>query len=126
MIGMIQMSTPRQRTFCEVIGQKLLVEMLATIQSPLCASSPLMTSSWPGTSRRNVAMSSAGSGSLAANIHRIVVETVRWISEVTVTASLRPEPLPCRGHQVRLALRKRDEKPVEKPMTQWRSLRTTG
>jgi hypothetical protein len=28
MIGMIQMSMPRQRTFCEVIGQKLLVEML--------------------------------------------------------------------------------------------------
>ena len=34
MIGMIQMSTPRQRTFCEVIGQKLLVDMLAMIHSP--------------------------------------------------------------------------------------------
>ena len=27
---MIQMSTPRHRTFCELIGQKLSVEMLAT------------------------------------------------------------------------------------------------
>jgi hypothetical protein len=54
MIGMIQMSTPRQRTFCELIGQKLSVEMLATIQSPLSVSSPLMTSLQSGILRRNV------------------------------------------------------------------------
>jgi hypothetical protein len=35
MIGMIQMSTPRQRTFCDVIGQKLPPEMLATSHSAL-------------------------------------------------------------------------------------------
>jgi hypothetical protein len=67
MIGMIQMSTPRHRTFCEVIGQKLLVEMLATIHSPFWASSPTMTLLWSGISRRNAEkMSSSGSEVFAA------------------------------------------------------------
>src|SRR6266446_5614758 len=65
MIGMIQMSTPCQRTFCEVIGQKLLVEMLATTHSPFSASSPLMTSLWCGM-RNPAGMSCSGSGGLAA------------------------------------------------------------
>jgi hypothetical protein len=65
MIGMIQMSTRRHRTFCELIGQKLFVAMLATIHSPLCASSPLMTSLASGM-RNPAGMSSSGSGGLAA------------------------------------------------------------
>jgi hypothetical protein len=67
MIGMTQKSRPLQRTFCEVIGQKLPVEMLATIQSPFCASSPTMTLLWSGISPRgNETMPSFASEVFAA------------------------------------------------------------
>ena len=69
---MIQMSTPRHRTFCEVIDQKLLVEMLATIHSPFWASSPTMTllmvRNFEAKRRRDVVLRLRG---FCCNVHSV-------------------------------------------------------